>query len=157
MKRLLPLLLLLVFLSGTTALAQNKPQPKQTGAERVQALRVAFITKRLDLTPAEAQVFWPVYNEYQDKRDALRRQAQENRRKIREQADQLTPEELTRLADEEIKFREQDVQLQAELHTKLKTILPPRKLALLYVAEEEFKKELVKLATEDNTGKPGQN
>ncbi len=30
----------------------------------VQALRVAFITKDLDLSTEEAQKFWPVYNKY---------------------------------------------------------------------------------------------
>ncbi|MCU0435105.1 MAG: hypothetical protein MUC87_16725 [Bacteroidia bacterium] len=155
MKRILYILLMLI--ASHTLHAQTAPT--QSGAERVQALRVAFLTQRLALTPAEAQVFWPVYNEYQDKRDALRKQAAENRRKIREQAEQLSSEELTRLADEEIRFREEDVKLQAELHAKLKTILPAKKLALLYVAEEEFKKELVKQVTEDNSGKPkqGQN
>jgi hypothetical protein len=155
MKRILYLFFLLM----AAQMLPAQTAPTQSGAERVQALRVAFITQKLALTPAEAQVFWPVYNEYQDKRDALRKQAAENRRKIREQADQLSNEELTRLADEEIKFREEDVKLQAELHAKLKTILPAKKLAQLYVAEEDFKKELVRQVTEDNTGKPkqGQN
>lgn len=149
MKRIL-YILLLIFAANTLP-AQTAST--QSGAERVQALRVAFLTKRLELTPAEAQVFWPVYNEYQDKREVLRKQAAENRRKIREQGDQLSAEELLRLADDEIRFREEDVKLQSEMHTKLKTILPAKKLAMLYVAEEEFKKELVKLVTEDNTGK----
>ena len=31
--------------------------------ERIQAEKIAFITQELDLTPEEAQVFWPVYNQ----------------------------------------------------------------------------------------------
>ncbi len=130
--------------------------PSASGTEKVQALKVAFITKRLSLTPAEAQVFWPIYNEYQEKRDNLRKQAQEDRKKVREQADKLTDEELQKLADSEIEFRKNDVALQAEMHEKLKKILPARKLALLYVAEEDFKKELIRLLSEDNaTTNPG--
>ncbi|MEP7106594.1 MAG: hypothetical protein ABI760_01405 [Ferruginibacter sp.] len=30
----------------------------------IEALKVAFISKELDLTPDEAQKFWPVYNQY---------------------------------------------------------------------------------------------
>ena len=30
--------------------------------ERIQALKVAFITEKLELTPEEAQQFWPVFN-----------------------------------------------------------------------------------------------
>lgn len=39
-------------------------QPSEKHAEKIEALEVAFITKELDLTPEEAQQFWPVYNQY---------------------------------------------------------------------------------------------
>src|SRR3546814_14932243 len=32
--------------------------------ERIEAEKIAFITKELNLTPAEAQKFFPVYNQY---------------------------------------------------------------------------------------------
>ena len=49
-------------------------QPKQTKREKIAALRVAFITKRLNLTTSEAEKFWPLYNEMNDKQNAARRQ-----------------------------------------------------------------------------------
>ena len=33
-------------------------------AEKIQALEVAFISRKLELTTNEAQKFWPVYNDY---------------------------------------------------------------------------------------------
>lgn len=33
-------------------------------AEKIQELKIAFITQKLNLTPAEAEKFWPVYNAY---------------------------------------------------------------------------------------------
>ncbi len=33
-------------------------------AEKIQSLKIAFITQKLQLTPDEAQKFWPVYNQY---------------------------------------------------------------------------------------------
>ncbi|MDQ3109339.1 MAG: hypothetical protein M3R17_05550 [Bacteroidota bacterium] len=160
-KFLLLVSLVLAFLANGLS-AQNaggspkgKPDTAQTasGSERVQALKVAFITERLDLTPAEAEKFWPVYNEYQDKREAVRRQLQADYKIIREQADQLTPEELTRIADEEVSLKAKDAALVSEMHEKLKKILPPKKLAQLYVAEEDFKRRLVEILTEDNQTK----
>lgn len=161
MKRfLLILTTLLAFLAADLAAQpggrgpKGKPDSTQTasGAERVQALKVAFITKRLNLTSSEAEKFWPVYNEYQDQRDAVRRQQQENRQKIREQADQLSEQELLRLADEELSLRQKDIDLQTEMHEKLKKVIPAKKLAQLYVAEEDFKKELLRILTEDSPG-----
>jgi len=32
--------------------------------ERIQALKIAYLTKKLDLSPEEAQRFWPIYNKY---------------------------------------------------------------------------------------------
>lgn len=40
---------------------QDIPEKKQ---QDIQALKVAFITKELELTPDEAEKFWPVYNQY---------------------------------------------------------------------------------------------
>jgi len=32
--------------------------------EKLETLKIAFITRQLNLTPDEAQKFWPVYNQY---------------------------------------------------------------------------------------------
>ncbi|HMO33530.1 MAG TPA: hypothetical protein PKE63_01785 [Lacibacter sp.] len=44
---------------------EQKPDTRQE--EKIQALEIAFISRKLQLTTEEAQKFWPVYNEY--KRD----------------------------------------------------------------------------------------
>jgi hypothetical protein len=36
-------------------------QPDQ---EKIERIKIAFITRQLNLTPDEAQKFWPVYNQY---------------------------------------------------------------------------------------------
>ncbi|MHA4812200.1 hypothetical protein ACX0G9_29160 [Flavitalea flava] len=38
-------------------------QPRRMGGD-LEAMKIAFITKRLNLSPEEAQRFWPVYNQY---------------------------------------------------------------------------------------------
>lgn len=154
MKRflLIPILLLAFLANGLHAQDGKGKDSTQTasGAERVQALKVAFITDRLSLTAAEAEKFWPIYNEYQDKRDAVRKQMQDDYEKIRTSGDQLSPEELLRISDEIMTLRQQDIDLQKEMHEKLKKVLPAKKLAQLYVAEEDFKRELVRILTQGN-------
>jgi hypothetical protein len=39
-------------------------QIKAQDGEKIQSLKIAFITQKLQLTPDEAQKFWPVYNQY---------------------------------------------------------------------------------------------
>jgi hypothetical protein len=41
--------------------------------EKVESMRIAFITHRLNLTPDEAKAFWPVYNSYRHDLTTLRR------------------------------------------------------------------------------------
>lgn len=39
--------------------------------EKIQALKIAFITQRLQLTPTEAEKFWPVYSQYENEMKIL--------------------------------------------------------------------------------------
>lgn len=58
MKRIL-LTALLTCIFGTALLHAQEQR-----GERIEALKVAFLTRQLQLTPDEAQKFWPVYNVY---------------------------------------------------------------------------------------------
>jgi hypothetical protein len=49
--------------SLTNANAQ-RPEPPPPGGERIEALYIAYISKELQLTEAEAQKFWPVHSEF---------------------------------------------------------------------------------------------
>ncbi|MEO7766238.1 MAG: hypothetical protein ABIS01_02390 [Ferruginibacter sp.] len=61
MKKLY-ILLILISIAGMAG-AQND-QPSEKRQQNIEALKVAFISKELDLTPDEAQRFWPLYNQY---------------------------------------------------------------------------------------------
>ena len=39
--------------------------------EKIESLRIAYITKQLQLSPDEAKVFWPVYNIYEQEMKTL--------------------------------------------------------------------------------------
>ncbi|MBN3584603.1 hypothetical protein JYB64_19595 [Algoriphagus aestuarii] len=50
-------------------------------AEKLKAAKVAFITTRLDLNSDQAEKFWPIYNEFSDKRESMIREMAELNRK----------------------------------------------------------------------------
>jgi len=57
--------LLLVLVSITAYVkAQEDVIANEKKQQGIDALKVAFISKELELTPDEAQKFWPVYNQY---------------------------------------------------------------------------------------------
>lgn len=58
------LYLLLSFVCLVTFARAQEDIPAEKKQQDIEALKVAFISKELELTPDEAQKFWPVYNQY---------------------------------------------------------------------------------------------
>lgn len=56
--------LLFVFISASFSLVKAQGD-KDNRSEKIQALKIAFITQKLELSSDEAQRFWPVYNRYE--------------------------------------------------------------------------------------------
>lgn len=107
--------------------------------ERIQAMKAAFITERLRLTPQEAQQFWPLYNEFEEAERELR-QAYRPDRPIEEMSDAEAMEFLNR----NLEMEEKLIDLRRRYIGRFQEILPARKIALLKKVEEEFKRELLR-------------
>ena len=65
MKKMFTLTMIVLFSCSSMLFAQEQPDHKEL--EKIQALEIAFISRKLNLNENEAQRFWPIYNEY--KRD----------------------------------------------------------------------------------------
>lgn len=128
------------------------PPPGGPKKERVEAMKVAFITQKLDLSPEEAKVFWPVYNQYQDELEQLRKNRREN---AKQNMDDLSNAEIEKMVDGEIGYRQAELDLLKKYHPQLKKVLPIRKVARLYRAEEEFKRQLLEMIQDRKDGRGG--
>lgn len=145
MKHLL-IILILSFLMPSSIQAQNKK-------DEIQAKRVEFITRKLDLTPEEAQKFWPVQNEYDKKRLELRKEKKALRPST--SLDEMSDKEVSDLLDKKIALDQKGVDLDKTYLSKFKSVLPIKKVAKLQVAEEQFKKELIKQLKENRGPRQG--
>jgi len=121
MKKIYILLLSLMGLTATTWAQETQDQPEMSEKKQqdIQALKAAFITKELDLTPDEAQKFWPVYNQYEkeittvikdrDNDDALEKEERvlNIRKKYKEQFTKVlgNQQRMNRMFNAEGKFR----------------------------------------------------
>jgi len=112
--------------------------------DKIESLKIAFITNRLDLSPKEAQIFWPVYNQYNEKLEALRKEHRQKFIGVKDKMETMSDKEAEALIDEEMVFRQREVDIQKEYHVELKKVLPVKKVAKLYMAEEAFKRQLLK-------------
>lgn len=144
MKRLIALLILL---APVSLFAQPKEPPPQQ-REKVEALKIGFITKRLNLTPEEAKNFWPVYNKFQDEIEQVRKQRRETFRNPQMNFDDMSDNDLEKMVDNEIAFRQNELDILKKYNPQFKKVLPIRKVALLYKTEEDFKRKLLEMIRE---------
>lgn len=116
--------------------------------EKIDAMKIGFLTDYLDLTSEEAKEFWPVYNKYQSEIDQLRKGRRDNLLNDQTNLDSMTDAELEKLVDSEIIFHQNELDIQKKYHPQFKKVLPMKKVAKLYRAEEEFKKKLLEMIRE---------
>lgn len=112
--------------------------------DKIEAFKVSFLTQKLKLSPEEARIFWPVYNQYQDELENVRKNWKRESTSFKGSIETMSDKEIEKLVDGEIVFRQNEMDVKKKFHLQLKKVLPLRKLALLYRAEEDFKRELLK-------------
>lgn len=116
--------------------------------EKVEAMKIGFLTERLNLTSEEAKVFWPVYNKYQDELEVLHKSRRENLINARMNFDEMADKEIEKAIDTELASRQNELDLLKKFHPQFKQVLPIKKVAKLYRAEEQFKGKLLDMIKE---------
>jgi Spy/CpxP family protein refolding chaperone len=144
MNRILIILTLVVSFSISGIAQERGHGMRGDMSERFQAEKISFITKKLELTPEEAQLFWPLYNELGKKRKENREQTKILFRKLRSESEEVTEKELSDLSDELIELKLQEAVLQKEYHLKYKKILTAKKILTLYHTEKQFQNMLLR-------------
>lgn len=143
MKKLIIIVLVSLF-SITAMVAQERRGPGPEIFEKIKAEKISFFTSKLDLTPAEAQTFWPVYNEFEKKRFDYQRQIHNFERMPDDKFASLSETELEKLTNEYIESFEQQALLIKEYNKKFMQILPKKKVLLMYRTENEFRSHLIR-------------
>ncbi|MEY4937181.1 MAG: hypothetical protein RIS64_3540 [Bacteroidota bacterium] len=139
MKQLL--LFLMLFALQFNGLSQTVPpnlRAKAKLGKRLEARRAAFLSERLQLTPEEAQVFFPLFNEYMAKIKGIREQL-----KTDKPAEDLNDVEAEKAIAAQFDVETRIIDLKKEYYQKFKKVLSAKRIALLYEAQREFKGELL--------------
>lgn len=112
--------------------------------DEIRAQKAAYLTTKLDLTPAEAQQFWPVYNEYSQKKEEIHRERFSKKGYPKPiDPDQMTDEEAGQMIDQMVADQGKMAALEKEYSQKFRKILPVKKVLKLYEAEMDFKRVLL--------------
>ncbi|MBT8196575.1 MAG: hypothetical protein HKO56_07240 [Bacteroidia bacterium] len=146
MKRIFTFCLLV--LMSTMVYAQRGGNDQR---EKIESYRIAYMTKALDLSPQEAQKFWPVYNQMQSELKTLR---DEKRNKVREMKNSGNEGAI---ADYELEQKQKELNVVKKHHAELKKAIPAEKVSRLYNVEGNFRKELKQRMQEHRQKNPRQN
>jgi hypothetical protein len=86
---------------------------------RIRALEIAYITNKLNLSPEEAQRFWPIYNNYSLELKVARMKAINNN-------------------SSEIELDEALLNIRKKYSVQFGQVLPPAKVDTFFKSEKEF-------------------
>ncbi|UKJ08838.1 hypothetical protein [Solitalea lacus] len=146
-------ILSLVFLLSIPSIlrAQNFNQRKAD----IEALKVSIITTKVGLTVEEGKLFWPVYNEYDAEKQRLLKERRQKMVVARMQAETLSDKEIEDLILNDFSIKQKELDVERKYYDRFKKVIPLKKVALLYMAQEQFKRELLKRLRSEQT--PGQD
>lgn len=144
MNRVVIILLLFIFANSSSFAQRPNGEGHQNMRNKIEAQKISYITQKLDLSPKEAQQFWPLYNELEKKKHDIRKQSRIIFRKLHQGKDSIPEKELLKYSDKLIDLRLENVKLEKQYHIEYKKILPARKILDLYHTEKQFQGMLLR-------------
>ncbi|QRR04320.1 Spy/CpxP family protein refolding chaperone [Dyadobacter sandarakinus] len=134
-----------LLLSVTCTFAQRRSEEE---IKRIQDAKVAIITNRLNLTQEQSAGFWPVYNEYAQKRREIHRE----QRKIMSdrKADGKTDDQVLGNLKEVQALRQEELDLEKEYQNKFLKVITAAQVIELYKAERTFNDMLLQRLKQKN-------
>ena len=122
---------ILLFLAFNTLHIAAQPNSK---GERIESLKIAHISSKLNLDPQTAERFWPVYHQYEN--ELL--QVVKERRRLN-QSDNRSSEDI-------LEQEQKALDIKKKYNAQFQRIISPEQLNTLYGAEKEFRQMLIRKA-----------
>jgi len=127
---------------AVTALAQGQAAPAndmQALRDAVKTDKKALVTKTLDLTPAEAKKFWPIYDTYQRALDGSNRQVARAVESLVGFDRPMSDAFGKQLANDLIVADENEIKARRKMQNQLMRALPPKKAARYLQLESKIR------------------
>lgn len=106
--------------------------------EKVQAYRVEYFTKNLELSPKESEAFWPIFDAYQIKKETIKKSGDRQRK-----VELMSDEEVETYLEGHLSEEQRMLDLKKDFFRQVKAVLPIRKVALIPQTEKNFRKEIL--------------
>lgn len=132
--------------------AQDNSNRRRDWQDRIKAEKIAYLTDAMDLTSAEAEKFWPVYNRAESETRQCWRLAMDAYRALEKSIENgKDDKEIGALLDKYLEAQEASKGIERKYTVEYRKILSNDKIAKLYIGEENFRRQQIhKLNKNDN-------
>ena len=139
MKKIILVLIVLVF-------SIAKVEAQKMNRQKIKLLKTSFITDAINLSPTEAEQFWPIYNMYTDKIHDLKRSRDtdiQHTLKSNGGIDNVSEEDAQKTLDHMLSLEKQIGENNARMIKELNKIISAKKIIKLQRAEHDFNRQML--------------
>lgn len=134
----------LIFLLSLPVMAQ-KGGKSNYDKEKLESAKVAFITKRLDLSPDQAEKFWPLYNQHNKQRRSLMKEIDH----LVKDAGELTDEKAMGLIERKFEIQQEILDLEKSFLRKIVKTISPVQAIKLDDVNKDFARHIYRMQKRD--------
>lgn len=149
------LAMVLFVLASLPVFAQPKGEVGKAKKEKIEQLKIAYLTKHLELTSEESEKFWPVYNEMTTKLRENNKERMKLSKELKENLETMKDAEIKTKMDAILNTEQQEVTIKKEYSPKIAAVIGYKKSVKLVSLERQFRQELKK-ELERRKGENGQ-
>ena len=156
MKHRLLITIAAVLLAALHVNAQPN-QNQEDWKEKMQSVKIAFLTTEIGLTPTEAQNFWPIYNSVSEELDKTMRSTFHSYMELEKALNEnKSDKEVSKCLERYLDALSSQDEIRTESVAKYRKILPDTKVAKIFVAEEKFRRQQIRRMQQHGGPKPPQ-
>lgn len=120
----------------------NNNAARSRYVDKIQAAKETYMNMQLQLSPGEADRFWPLYRRYEQ--DLM------NIRKLKRENNSNSQVNGREQIDKELYYEQRLVEIHRQYTDEFLKIMPPQKVSLIFKSERQFNDELIRQMGERN-------
>jgi Spy/CpxP family protein refolding chaperone len=147
---------LLLTLTGIAAAQPDPQQPPRWGREQVETVIIGKFASELNLTPEQAEKFFPRFHQFENQADGMMRQQMDRRRELDSLSEDANAnqQEVDKLLTEQSQHEQQISGLKRQFLTDVTVFLTPQQVSRCSILMDELPRRIHKLIEEHRDDNP---
>lgn len=127
---------------ATAVFTQKDGERMKDKREKMEKLKIAFITEELNLSQEEAQKFWPIYNKKEENLREIRKEMKNEVKAAKDLGEEITDQEYFDLLDRLKNLRQQETEVMDKFFRESVRLLGSERGMALLDLDRKFKRQL---------------